>query len=634
MVGASNDVAGEQVVAERSLSAGQLASPSFYNELDLDFRGHVVDFARQSPLFQAAFSPSNTINELTDPIFSPGAQHTPLPHIHYESPDRVQPPPQENSPQSYTILQPLLPLLEGIVSSEAASELLLFYFSQPGSSLFRSASPYVMTHVLRKRSVLRSTHPRPTTLALLSVMLWVSAQTADIPILLLPGQRMKVCEALKKLCFRLVGQRDRDNWTRLADGSFAEISPSKTTAEGNDPGCNVSDRPVVDDVLSFVLICIVISGSDFKNDCLVWWDKAIRLSRVLQLNKMDRKSDDSSPSDALDESRKEPVTFEAQEEGRRVFWLLYCLDRHLALSYNSALSVQDNEIELFLPLPEDLWKSLDSAPKLPRTYGPPILVTGTGFFQWFLPLMALLGDVIRIHHRRLHPRLGVLEDGADVMLVEASLARCARSIAEVEHNFKTVGLDGAVPASELLSPASTEHTATSPGGQTSDASLKGRAQAQLVTAYSTFILHVLHVLLHGKWDAVSMLDNDDELPWIPSVAFAKAAQHAIAASEAVEHILRCDPELTFSPYLFGIYLLQDSFILLLFADRMPLVGVNASVEKACETIIRAHEVCVVTLSTEFQVSRGQPHSFPSKSEADHLQCRKVFAKSFDRHYIA
>jgi xylanolytic transcriptional activator XlnR len=88
--------------------------------------------------------------------------------------------------------------------------------------------------------------------------------------------------------------------------------------------------------------------------------------------------------------------------------------------------------------------------------------------------------------------------------------------------------------------------------------------------------------------------------WITSVEFMKCASHSILASEAVETILTFDPELTFMPYLLGIYLLHGSFILLLFADRMPQVGQNESVEKACETIIRAHEVCVVTLSTEFQ----------------------------------
>lgn len=95
-----------------------------------------------------------------------------------------------------------------------------------------------------------------------------------------------------------------------------------------------------------------------------------------------------------------------------------------------------------------------------------------------------------------------------------------------------------------------------------------------------------------------MLENDDG--WITSVEFMKCAFHAIAASSAVSQILRRDPELTFMPYLFGIYLLHGSFILLLFADRMPQLGPNESVEKACETIIRAHEVCVVTLNTEFQ----------------------------------
>jgi hypothetical protein len=82
---------------------------------------------------------------------------------------------------------------------------------------------------------------------------------------------------------------------------------------------------------------------------------------------------------------------------------------------------------------------------------------------------------------------------------------------------------------------------------------------------------------------------DDSSDWITSQRFNNCATHAIAASQAVSTILQLDPELTFMPYLFGIYLLQGSFILLLFADRMPQVGQNESVEAACETIIRAHE---------------------------------------------
>lgn len=106
-----------------------------------------------------------------------------------------------------------------------------------------------------------------------------------------------------------------------------------------------------------------------------------------------------------------------------------------------------------------------------------------------------------------------------------------------------------------------------------------------------------------------MLENDDG--WVSSPGFIKCASHSIAASEAVSQILACDPELAFMPYLFGIYLLHGSFILLLFADRMPQIGLNESVERACEIIIRAHEVCVVTLSTQFQVSWILYDIFPS-----------------------
>ena len=57
------------------------------------------------------------------------------------------------------------------------------------------------------------------------------------------------------------------------------------------------------------------------------------------------------------------------------------------------------------------------------------------------------------------------------------------------------------------------------------------------------------------------------------------------------------------PFFFGIYLLQGSFLLLLIADKLQ-VEASASVVRACETIVRAHEACVVTLSTEYQVCYG------------------------------
>ncbi|CAK7233298.1 hypothetical protein SBRCBS47491_008560 [Sporothrix bragantina] len=393
-------------------------------------------------------------------------------------------------------------------------------------------------------------------------MLWTSAQEAD-SLFMLPSQKARVCKDLRDLMLRLIHETD-------------------------------DTVPSVDDVLVFVLNTIVVSGGDCKTDCFRWWNKALRLARALGLNRED--VDESALLTACSRHPTCPCrpcmalrlglsVAEVQEENRRVFWLIFCLDRHLGLSFNAPLAVLDDDCQLYRPLPDDSWESFSDAElgsTANRVYGPPTLVTGTGFFEYFLPLMTILGDVILLHRQKCHPRFGsswLDEDHTrNIELVEGVLDEYARSIADLETG-------GEPPAGSGVSTTS----ASGPGPE---------LQRRLVTAYSSFILHVLHVLLHGKWDAVSMLENKDG--WISSPGFNKCAAHSIAASDAVSRILACDPELAFMPYLFGIYLLHGSFILLLFADRMPQVGLNESVERACETIIRAHEVCVVTLNTEFQ----------------------------------
>ncbi|CRK10660.1 hypothetical protein BN1723_017193 [Verticillium longisporum] len=110
-------------------------------------------------------------------------------------------------------------------------------------------------------------------------------------------------------------------------------------------------------------------------------------------------------------------------------------------------------------------------------------------------------------------------------------------------------------------------------------------------------MHVLHILLAGKWDPINLIDDNDL--WISSQGFITATGHAVSAAEAISHILEFDPGLEFMPFFFGIYLLQGSFLLLLIADKLQLEA-SPSVVKACETIVRAHEACVVTLNTEYQ----------------------------------
>jgi hypothetical protein len=227
------------------------------------------------------------------------------------------------------------------------------------------------------------------------------------------------------------------------------------------------------------------------------------------------------------------------------------------------------------------------------------VATGTGFLEYFLPLMSILGDIIEVHHRRQHPRLGGLDDTHSVHVIEDLLSKYERSLEllEREQVLKSYS-PAALP--NIMHPNTTADGATQPYQAPVARSVTDQSKVQLVRAYSTHIVHVLYVLLHGKWDAICMLDDGDD--WITSKRFNECASHAISASQSVSTILTIDPELAFMSYLFGIYLLQGSFILLLFADRMPQLGPNESVEQACENIIRAHEVCVVTLSTEFQVN--------------------------------
>lgn len=139
--------------------------------------------------------------------------------------------------------------------------------------------------------------------------------------------------------------------------SFPFSSALPTTTETNEPA------GVVDDVLTFILLSIAVSGGDFKSDCYKWWSKAIRLALALRLNREDERCTASvSPcANPLCSCRRELegeslANMETREEGRRVFWLMYCLDRHLSLSFNTVLDVPDSYCEVYskYPLSRDM----------------------------------------------------------------------------------------------------------------------------------------------------------------------------------------------------------------------------------------------------------------------------------------
>lgn len=539
----------------------------------------------------------------------------------------------------YQCLTPLLPFLGDTIPISLAYELFDVYLVDPGTSLFQCASPYILSRIFRKKSLLRSANPRKLSPALLVTILWCCTQTADISALLVPGSRSRYTNSLYELATFLVHCRDPDRWRRihgmnppttlltgltLIGGLRAEKEQAQdhvicdptlpTTADTNEP------VGTADDVLTFLLLCIGVSAGDFKSDCNKWWSKAARLAMSLQLNREDVGENTGSLPSLME--------IECQEERRRVFWLLYSLDRHLALSFNRTIQIPDFCCEVYggylqnrrcciltiskAPLPDSMWETLDDIDisTLPaRTLGPPTNITGAGFFEYFLPLMVILGDIIEVQHSQHHPRLGNCDNARALEVIKDAMADCETSLKQLARGveLERVATETPMHISNFLTTVPDQNQSSRPcvgDAEANNSTSKDALRLRLAIAYSSHILHVLYVLLHGKWDPISMLDNDDD--WITTPRFIECASHAIAASEAVSEILDLDPELMFMPYLFGIYLLHGSFILLLFADRMPQLGPNKSVEQACETIIRAHEVCVVTLNTEFQVTSNRP----------------------------
>jgi hypothetical protein len=106
--------------------------------------------------------------------------------------------------------------------------------------------------------------------------------------------------------------------------------------------------------LTFTLLSIAVSGGDFKSDCFKWWSKAVRLAFALRLNTEDERQPSLTASDSHERtsSHRVPETetmrqVEIKEERRRMFWLLYCLDRHFALSFNGTLHIPDSCCEVY-----------------------------------------------------------------------------------------------------------------------------------------------------------------------------------------------------------------------------------------------------------------------------------------------
>jgi xylanolytic transcriptional activator XlnR len=210
--------------------------------------------------------------------------------------------------------------------------------------------------------------------------------------------------------------------------------------------------------------------------------------------------------------------------------------------------------------------------------------------------MVILGEILDLNHARNRPRFGPLSTRPRIWTefseeITQQLETFGRSL----RDFEAAGGHGpdAGSGGEPVTPSVVS------AGSDSQTASELLLQTRTTVAYGNHIMHVLHILLTGKWDPIALLDDNDL--WISSQTFVTATGHAVSAAEAVAEVIEYDPDLSFMPFFFGIYLLQGSFLLLLFADKLQ-GDVSPDVVKACETIVRAHEACVATLDTQYQVS--------------------------------
>ncbi|KAF2164966.1 hypothetical protein M409DRAFT_67650 [Zasmidium cellare ATCC 36951] len=556
------------------------------------------------------------------------------------SPSAALYPPTSNQTLRYPVLRPLLPHISAIIPIGLACDLLELYFSSTSSVFMQPQSPYVLGHIFRKRSFLRQNNPRQCSPALLASILWVAAQTSESAFLTsAPSARGKICQKLLELTVGLLKPLIHTSTdgpqlyagntviNGVALGGFGVSLPGQAhDMEGGSPGASGA----LDDVATYIHLATVVSASEYKGASLRWWNSAWSLARELKLGReLPPNPEPQNPDGPEAEAEatgeaghlgvlgrgNQPgfVHEEEREERRRIWWLLYIVDRHLALCYNRPLYLLDVECDgLMQPEKEAVWQTGEFFPgenHAESTYfrrrGPSFECTGHSIFGYFLPLMTILGEIVDLNHARNHPRFGLrvrnnAEWDEQANEIRKQLEAYGRSLQDFETRNVTM------PEGTKESTNGTDNNnhidGTSPHSVGTTNSHQQRMteahlQTKIVLAYGTHLMHTLHILVNGKWDPISLLDDNDL--WISSQSFISATGHAVSAAEAINEILEYDPDLSFMPFFFGIYLLQGSFLLLLIADKLGSEA-SPSVVKACETIVRAHEACVVTLNTEYQ----------------------------------
>ncbi|KAK9242602.1 fungal-specific transcription factor domain-containing protein [Lipomyces tetrasporus] len=477
----------------------------------------------------------------------------------FATPAPATPPPHGDDSQFvYPVLSPIIPSLD-FISPSLAADLLEVYFTN---------TIYGIAHFTRKSSILARHRPaRQCSKPLLYSFLYIAAHVSDHP-------RMTATPTSRT-----------DIIAKLHDLTIQHLQPL----------IHADKDGKLDDVMTYIHLGIISSASEFKGASLRWWQAAWGLARVLKLN-VEFSTSGSDPGLSSTSCKflgSIDASEETREERRRVWWLLFLVDRHLGLCYNRPISVMDHESSgLYRPCRDDIWHSdLELIPAEidpSRERGLSYRVTGSDVWGYFLPLMTLLGGIDDLHQLEMNNTLAFTQDITEPVRAKlrARLDEFLKSVNEYAGAMPPHidGDDGDV----------TRHHSESPRERPMLPQHRRLTQRTCWKEYCQCLVHVFHILLSGYWDPIDMLSLPQTMVLDPD--FVNVIQHSLDFARCIKRILEIDQDLRIIPFFLGIHMLQGSFTLLYIVDVLG----DKEVRVACETIVRAHEVCIVTLNTEYQ----------------------------------
>jgi hypothetical protein len=272
------------------------------------------------------------------------------------------------------------------------------------------------------------------------------------------------------------------------------------------------------------------------------------------------------------------------EERRRIWWLLYIWDRHLALRYNRPLSIKDSESQdVQLPMDDSTWQTSSSPATSPavinqhRQRGPPSIILGDSIFEILLPLMCILGQIIDMHHVAYHPRV---ERGLSNPVADAYTSTITQQLVEIEPSVTALGA---------------HHDGASNTGPFRNAIL--RQHQHLLGCHARFLLQLLYSLLgQASWDKLTLYDRANEYMHTPR--FGEVLSRSLLAAESLEALMLAGPIMEFDSMFFGIFFYHGASLpwaVLASLKRQC----DPKVVHACETYVRVYEASNTSYLAEY-----------------------------------